>query len=98
MVGPVEQDRRCLTGCNRDPNRRHTTSGEHVKTVEGGQVAEVVTELERSGYDGWYVLEQDAAITDGEPAPGEGPKVDVLRSIEYLRAINAEFTAGQKAS
>jgi inosose dehydratase len=61
-------------------------------------VAEVVTELERSGYDGWYVLEQDAAITDGEPAPGEGPKVDVLRSIEYLRAINAEFTAGQKAS
>ena len=61
-------------------------------------VAEVVTELERSGYDGWYVLEQDAAITDGEPALGEGPKVDVLRSIEYLRAINAEFTAGQKAS
>ncbi len=50
-------------------------------------VAEVVTELERTGYDGWYVLEQDAAITDGEPAPGEGPKLDVLRSIEYLRTI-----------
>ncbi len=55
-------------------------------------VADVVTELERTGYDGWYVLEQDAAITDGEPAPGEGPKLDVLRSIEYLRAINAQFT------
>ena len=56
-------------------------------------VAEVVTELERSGYDGWYVLEQDAAITGAEPAPGEGPKLDVLRSIEYLRAINAQFTS-----
>ncbi len=61
-------------------------------------VAEVVTELERTGYDGWYVLEQDAAITDGEPAPGEGPKLDVLRSIEYLRAINAGFTTSLEAS
>lgn len=55
-------------------------------------IGEVVTELERTGYDGWYVLEQDAAITGAEPAPGEGPKLDVLRSIEYLRAINAQFT------
>ncbi len=56
-------------------------------------IAQVVTELERTGYDGWYVLEQDAAITGAEPAPGEGPKLDVLRSIEYLRAINAQFTS-----
>ena len=61
-------------------------------------VAEVVTELERTGYDGWYVLEQDAAITGAEPAPGEGPKLDVLRSIEYLRAINARFTDALEAS
>ena len=61
-------------------------------------VAEVVTELERTGYDGWYVLEQDAAITGAEPAPGEGPKLDVLRSIEYLRAINAQFTNALEAS
>ncbi|MEM9464172.1 MAG: TIM barrel protein [Actinomycetota bacterium] len=61
-------------------------------------VAEVVTELERTGYDGWYVLEQDAAITGAEPAPGEGPKLDVLRSIEYLRAINAQFTSALEAS
>ena len=56
-------------------------------------IAQVVTELERTGYNGWYVLEQDAAITGAEPAPGEGPKLDVLRSIEYLRAINAQFTS-----
>ena len=45
MVGPVEQDRRCLVGRNRDPNRRHATSGEHVETVEGRQVAKVVTDV-----------------------------------------------------
>ena len=61
-------------------------------------VAEVVTELERTGYDGWYVLEQDAAITGAVPAPGEGPKLDVLRSIEYLRAINAQSTNALEAS
>jgi len=61
-------------------------------------VAELVIELEATGYDGWYVIEQDAAITDGEPAPGEGPKIDVLRSIEYLRAINAQFTEARAAS
>ena len=61
-------------------------------------IAEIINELETSGYDRWYVLEQDAAITDGEPAPGEGPKVDVLRSIEYLRAINERLTAPLRAS
>ena len=61
-------------------------------------IAEIISELETSGYDRWYVLEQDAAITDGEPAPGEGPKVDVLRSIEYLRAINERLTAPLRAS
>ena len=61
-------------------------------------IAEIVTELERSGYDRWYVLEQDAAITGPEPAPGAGPKLDVLRSIEYLRAINAQLTNAAEAS
>ena len=30
-------------------------------------IAETITSLERQGYDGLYVLEQDVAITDGEP-------------------------------
>ena len=45
MVGPIEQDRRCLVGCNGDPNRRHATSGEHIETIEGGQIAKVVTDV-----------------------------------------------------
>ena len=61
-------------------------------------IAEIVTELEMSGYDRWYVLEQDAAITDGEPAPGEGPKIDVLRSIDYLRAVDDRLLSVREAS
>jgi inosose dehydratase len=61
-------------------------------------VADVVEALERSGYGGWYVLEQDAAITDGEPAPGEGPKLDVRKSIEYLRARSEAFLLPLEAS
>jgi inosose dehydratase len=48
-------------------------------------VAGVVTALENSGYQGWYVLEQDtillAAPTD------EGPVADVRQSLEYLRKL-----------
>jgi inosose dehydratase len=43
----------------------------------------IVDALEASGYQGWYVLEQDAAL-HGEPLPGEGPLRDVRRSVEFL--------------
>jgi inosose dehydratase len=52
-------------------------------------IGEIVTKLEARGYDQWYVLEQDAAITSGEPPAGAGPLLDVLASIEYLRGIEA---------
>jgi inosose dehydratase len=52
-------------------------------------IADVVRELEISGYDHWYVLEQDAAITTGEPEVGSGPLLDVQTSIEYLKQIEA---------
>jgi inosose dehydratase len=48
-------------------------------------IAEIVLELERSGYDGCYVLEQDTSIAGDEPAPGEGPIQDVRVSLDYLR-------------
>jgi inosose dehydratase len=45
----------------------------------------IVSVLERHGYQGWYVLEQDTILT-GEP-PGEGPVADVRVSAEYVRSV-----------
>ena len=46
-------------------------------------VGEVVGHLERSGYRGWYVLEQDTVV-EAEPQEGEGPVTDVRKSIAFL--------------
>ncbi len=48
-------------------------------------LAAIVNTLEQSGYQGWYVLEQDT-ILPAAPS-GEGPGVDVRASIEHLRGI-----------
>lgn len=47
-------------------------------------VADVIVALESQGYSGWYVLEQDTALTMGLPAPGTGPVEDVRRSVDFL--------------
>jgi inosose dehydratase len=44
---------------------------------------EVIGRLERSGYRGWYVLEQDTVV-EAEPKEGEGPIADVGKSLAYL--------------
>jgi inosose dehydratase len=46
----------------------------------------IVGALEKSGYRGWYVLEQDAALY-GPPVPGGGPVDDVRRSIDFLTGV-----------
>ena len=61
-------------------------------------IGAIVTELEARGYDQWYVLEQDAAITAGEPAVGAGPLLDVLASIEFLKGIEAPASAKRKST
>jgi len=48
------------------------------------RIEEVVRLLDEIGYERWLVLEQDIAITGPEPPTGEGPALDVQRSIEYL--------------
>jgi inosose dehydratase len=53
------------------------------------RIAEVVDVLESGGYAGWYVMETDVALTDGEPAPGEGPVLGVARSLAYLRSLES---------
>ena len=51
-------------------------------------IAAVVAELEGAGYQGWYVLEQDVALTGATPAEGQGPIEDVRRSIQYLDGLS----------
>ena len=45
----------------------------------------VIQTLENAGYQGWYVIEQDTALTSGFPAEGEGPVHQVATSMDYLR-------------
>ncbi|MEN9823346.1 MAG: hypothetical protein RLZ04_1772 [Actinomycetota bacterium] len=52
-------------------------------------IAATIAALETRGYPGWYVLEQDVALTDGEPPLGEGPVLGVRQSIEYLKSLAA---------
>ncbi len=47
----------------------------------------VIERLEANGYQGWYVLEQDVAITGPEPEIGSGPINDVRKSVQYLRGL-----------
>ncbi len=53
----------------------------------GAPIADVIHTLEHGGYRGRYVIEQDAALTDGLPADGEGPLRDVQSSVTYLQSI-----------
>ena len=50
-------------------------------------LAEVIEAVERAGYDGWYVMETDVALTGGEPPIGEGPVTGVARSLDFLRGL-----------
>lgn len=52
----------------------------------GARIAEVVRGLESSGYEGWYVLEQDTVLA-AEPEAGQGPLRDVRRSVVYAERL-----------
>ncbi len=52
-------------------------------------IAGVVRTLEAAGYRGWYVIEQDTALTDGLPAEGDGPIREVSASMRYLTDVVA---------
>ena len=47
-------------------------------------IAGVIGGLERSGYAGWYVLEQDSVVEE-EPPEGGGPVNEVGKSLAYLQ-------------
>jgi inosose dehydratase len=46
----------------------------------------VHSRLQDAGYSGWYVLEQDTALT-AEPAPHTGPAAAARQSLDYFRRI-----------
>lgn len=48
-------------------------------------VARLLELLDRSGYGGWYVLEQDNVV-ETEPPEGEGPVTDVRKSLGFLKS------------
>jgi inosose dehydratase len=54
-------------------------------------IAEIVSTLRDSDFDGWFVLEQDTVL-GGEPAD-EGPVRDVIASLAYLRSVLAGVPA-----
>jgi inosose dehydratase len=49
-------------------------------------VAGILARLSATGYDGWYVLEQDIVL-EREPPPGAGPLTDAARSVDFIRRI-----------
>jgi inosose dehydratase len=53
----------------------------------------VIASLESKGYEGWYVLEQDTAITGDEPEQGRGPIEDVRANVDYLKGLEERLAA-----
>ena len=50
-------------------------------------IAEIVDLLEKSGRDLWYVLEQDAAIAEGDSSAVARLRFDARQSIDFLRNL-----------
>ncbi|WP_229686707.1 sugar phosphate isomerase/epimerase family protein, partial [Longimycelium tulufanense] len=50
-------------------------------------LAAMVGFLREAGYDGWYVLEQDTALSGPEPDQAAKPRHDTGRSLRYLREL-----------
>lgn len=67
-------------------------AGMYVPLGQGDvDIAGIVTALQDSGFDGWYVMEQDTILT-GEPE-GEGPLADVRASVAFVTGVVAGVTA-----
>jgi inosose dehydratase len=61
--------------------------GLYVPLGQGGlDIEAVVSRLREAGYQGWFVLEQDTALT-AEPEPASGPVGAARQSLEYFRRI-----------
>ena len=69
------------------PFRQAVIDGLFVPLGQGAvDIAGVIAALERQGYRGWYVLEQDVSLSEAPPEGG-GPKADAVDSVAYLRGL-----------
>jgi inosose dehydratase len=59
-------------------------------------IAGIVAALERAGYDGWYVLEQDTVLPE-RPPEGEGPLGIAAQSMGFLRGLAPGPDRGEAA-
>jgi inosose dehydratase len=59
-------------------------------------VAAIVSALEASDYDGWYVLEQDTVL-EGAPEEGSGPVQDVAVSLTFFERFGERFGSSSAA-
>ena len=50
-------------------------------------IGQVMSSVELHGFTGWYVIEQDVALTDGDPPLGQGPVLGVSKSVAYIRDL-----------
>ena len=60
-------------------------------------VGQVIDLLERAGYRGWYVLEQDTVV-ETDPPQGEGPISDVRKSLDFVKERLAGARAGERGA
>ncbi len=78
--GPSEQSGQSLMGA--------VQQGLFPPLGQGGvPIAEIVTRLEESGRDLWYVLEQDAAITADDPSALAQLRRNAEASLAFLRSL-----------
>jgi inosose dehydratase len=59
-------------------------------------ILETILALESAGYQGWYVIEQDVAITGEMRGVGEGPITGMKQSVDYLHNVAAPAVANLK--
>jgi inosose dehydratase len=68
------------------PYQQAVADGMYVPLGQGDVDFKAIVEaLDKAGFDGWYVMEQDT-ILPSEP-DGEGPLADVRASIAYLKSL-----------
>lgn len=63
----------------------------------GVDIAGTIVALEKQGFDGWYVIEQDLAL-DEDPAPGEGPIENAIQSMRFLHELANQVSSQQEVA